>query len=470
MSRPAPPATTPHRRSRFAIRFGNHLDSATLELDDQSNIISYEEYFPYGGTSYQAVTSQTDLPRRYRFTGKERDSESDLYYHGARYYAPWLGRWTACDPLGIGEGMNVYLYAAAAPVCLVDRNGMQASNAHPEDTDIYQTWPKDDADKLGDPEQYKEKSSKKSSHDAGPSLWDRIKGAINAGVNAISKALKTIGTAIKDAVSTVGRVIKDAASAVVEGVKKAASAVGDWVKHTASAIGDWVKRTASAVADWAKSTASSVGKWFKQTATSVGNWFKKAAATVANWTKHAATWVADKVQRGVSAAGKWIKTNIPLAWNKTKTAVVKAAKATGSALATAGLWTLDKIGKIWASPNTIIALLIGVVWLFKGAKVSLQGNAITFNKVDFGNHRAFTMGNVVFNPGPDAATDRAPTYDGTGTEPVGQHEEGHTYQYQLLGPFFFFAYLFAGGAFGPKSPFEHGADRFGTTGKGWMPY
>src|SRR5262249_58074219 len=37
---------------------GNHLDSASLELDDQAQIISYEEYFPYGSTSYQAVRSE----------------------------------------------------------------------------------------------------------------------------------------------------------------------------------------------------------------------------------------------------------------------------------------------------------------------------------------------------------------------------------------------------------------------------
>jgi len=73
----------------------NHLGSAVLELDDQAQIISYEEYFPYGGTSYQAVRSATDTPKRYRYTGKERDEENDLYYHGARYYVPWLGRWTS---------------------------------------------------------------------------------------------------------------------------------------------------------------------------------------------------------------------------------------------------------------------------------------------------------------------------------------------------------------------------------------
>jgi YD repeat-containing protein len=77
------------------IRFqaSNHLDSACLELNSVAQAISYEEYYPYGGTSYQA--HMADAPKRYRYTGMERDEESGLGYHVARYYAPWLGRWTS---------------------------------------------------------------------------------------------------------------------------------------------------------------------------------------------------------------------------------------------------------------------------------------------------------------------------------------------------------------------------------------
>lgn len=105
-------------------QYGNHLGSASLELDDQAQIISYEEYFPYGSTSYQAVRNQTETPKRYRYTGKERDQESGLYYHGARYYAPWLGRWCSTDPIGISDGTNLYAYVACSPVCMSDRTGM----------------------------------------------------------------------------------------------------------------------------------------------------------------------------------------------------------------------------------------------------------------------------------------------------------------------------------------------------------
>ena len=59
-----------------------------------------------------------------RNTGKEKDEESGLYYHGARYYACWLGRWTAVDPIGIGDGLNVYMYVHGNPVKLQDPSGM----------------------------------------------------------------------------------------------------------------------------------------------------------------------------------------------------------------------------------------------------------------------------------------------------------------------------------------------------------
>jgi RHS repeat-associated protein len=78
--------------------FCNHLGSTSLELDEQGQIASYEEYTPYGSTSYQAVRNQTEIPKRYRYTGKERDEESGFYYHGARYYAPWVTRWITTDP------------------------------------------------------------------------------------------------------------------------------------------------------------------------------------------------------------------------------------------------------------------------------------------------------------------------------------------------------------------------------------
>ncbi|MEO5562424.1 MAG: RHS repeat-associated core domain-containing protein, partial [Chitinophagaceae bacterium] len=107
-------------------QYSNHLGSSSLELDDAASIISYEEYFPYGTTSYSTVDAGREVAaKRYRYTGKERDEETGLNYHGARYYALWLIRWTAADPIGIEDGLNLYVYVSGNPVSLADPGGTQ---------------------------------------------------------------------------------------------------------------------------------------------------------------------------------------------------------------------------------------------------------------------------------------------------------------------------------------------------------
>jgi RHS repeat-associated protein len=93
-------------------QLGNHLGSVSLELDASAQIISYEEYYPYGSTSYQAVRSQTETPKRYRYTGMERDDETGLSYHSARYYAPWLGRWLSADPLTMNLSITSFDFSS----------------------------------------------------------------------------------------------------------------------------------------------------------------------------------------------------------------------------------------------------------------------------------------------------------------------------------------------------------------------
>ena len=93
-------------------------------MDETARIISYEEYYPYGGTAYQAASNLAEVKlKRYRYTGKERDEETGFYYHGARYYAPWLGRWMSCDPKGLIDGSLLYAYTQNNPVIYTDANG-----------------------------------------------------------------------------------------------------------------------------------------------------------------------------------------------------------------------------------------------------------------------------------------------------------------------------------------------------------
>src|SRR5262249_44567691 len=78
-----------HETRLIRYQYANHLGTACLEVDDTAHIISYEEYYAFGSTSYQATDQTREVPsKRYRYIGKERDEETGLYYCGARYYAP----------------------------------------------------------------------------------------------------------------------------------------------------------------------------------------------------------------------------------------------------------------------------------------------------------------------------------------------------------------------------------------------
>jgi RHS repeat-associated protein len=119
-----PDDESPTQLIRF--QFGNHLGSASLELDDKGNVISYEEYYPYGSTAYHAVDKRIKAAgKRYRYTGMERDDETGLSYHSARYYVPWLGRWVSCDPAGMRDSSNLYEYVGSSPVSFGDATGTE---------------------------------------------------------------------------------------------------------------------------------------------------------------------------------------------------------------------------------------------------------------------------------------------------------------------------------------------------------
>ncbi|KKM48609.1 RHS repeat protein [Yersinia pestis subsp. pestis] len=104
--------------------FDNHLGSALIELDSDGDIISQEEYYPFGGTA--VLASRNTVEAKYktvRYSGKERDA-TGLYYYGYRYYQPWLGRWLSADPAGTIDGLNLYRMVRNNPVGLMDGDGL----------------------------------------------------------------------------------------------------------------------------------------------------------------------------------------------------------------------------------------------------------------------------------------------------------------------------------------------------------
>jgi insecticidal toxin complex protein TccC len=95
-----------------------------MVLDEKGNIISAEEYFPYGGSAWRASSSAVETRyRTHRYSGKERDA-TGLYYYGYRYYQPWAGRWLSADPAGTVDGLNLYRMVRNNPITLSDPDGL----------------------------------------------------------------------------------------------------------------------------------------------------------------------------------------------------------------------------------------------------------------------------------------------------------------------------------------------------------
>jgi RHS repeat-associated protein len=116
-----------HPGAANGVANGPHYGAERVEYDVASALIIYEEYHPFGTSAYRAVDSTIQVTaKRYRYAAAERDEETGLDHMGLRYYAPWLGRWTSADPIGLGDGVNRYAYVHANPVSMRDPRGTNA--------------------------------------------------------------------------------------------------------------------------------------------------------------------------------------------------------------------------------------------------------------------------------------------------------------------------------------------------------
>ena len=68
----------------------------------------------------------------------ERDEETGLSYHTARFYMPWLGRWCSGDPEGLADGLNIFRYSLSNPIVLEDPHGTQTKNSSQHERNVQQ--------------------------------------------------------------------------------------------------------------------------------------------------------------------------------------------------------------------------------------------------------------------------------------------------------------------------------------------
>lgn len=76
----------------------DHLGSASLISDYKGDEYQRIEYTPYGETWIERTDNKGVDYLPYRFTSKELDEETGLYYYGARYLDPKYSTWISTDP------------------------------------------------------------------------------------------------------------------------------------------------------------------------------------------------------------------------------------------------------------------------------------------------------------------------------------------------------------------------------------
>jgi RHS repeat-associated protein len=126
---PAPPAD-PTDDHYFACqdRLGN-ITGIMRATSGQTALESVLDYDPFGREIRATGTAARRLP--FHFSSKFTDFETGLAYYGYRYYDPRNGRWLSRDPIGEGDGPNLYAMVHNNPVNMVDMDGRTGWGPNP---------------------------------------------------------------------------------------------------------------------------------------------------------------------------------------------------------------------------------------------------------------------------------------------------------------------------------------------------
>ncbi|MCX6571784.1 MAG: RHS repeat-associated core domain-containing protein [Candidatus Aminicenantes bacterium] len=122
-----------HVGSRYLYYTPDQINSTRVVTDNTGTVVYSVTYDPYGGVQIPDQYNTIDpLPK---FSGKERDEESEFDYFGARYYAHMNYRWISVDPttsksgaIGDPQRWNLYSYCGNNPLTFLDPNGSDQIN------------------------------------------------------------------------------------------------------------------------------------------------------------------------------------------------------------------------------------------------------------------------------------------------------------------------------------------------------
>jgi RHS repeat-associated protein len=103
----------------------DHLGSANVISNEAGQRAELLEYYPFGEIRVKILSDGVDVA--HKFTGKELDAETGLYFYEARYYDPALARFITPDTIisqpGDPQDFNRYTYARNNPLKYTDPTG-----------------------------------------------------------------------------------------------------------------------------------------------------------------------------------------------------------------------------------------------------------------------------------------------------------------------------------------------------------
>jgi RHS repeat-associated protein len=104
---------------------GDHLGSSSVITDSTGAKVQALTYYPYGDIRTNVPGTPVNVP--YKYTGKELDTSSNLYFYESRYYHAIFGRFISPDTIVPNlydpQSLNRYSYARNNPLIYTDPTG-----------------------------------------------------------------------------------------------------------------------------------------------------------------------------------------------------------------------------------------------------------------------------------------------------------------------------------------------------------